>query len=391
MAGKRRAKAEHADHPHHDERRTIRLPRQSQIFFLALLLLAIYLTWAIIKPFLIYIITGIFVAVLALPIDKFWERMLPNRVAAGFTMLSLFLILTFPLALLAVAGASDVQQVADGVQNGAVNDMAHKLLNTSIGQWAAGLMYPGQSGDQLNATVDEAVRGLEMWIQEELRAAGEQLLDAMLEIFIAIIVILFVVYYVLTEGEILVAYLKRVLPLPPWQVDHMLHDARVGLQGVFMGQIMTAVIQGTLGGIGWAISGLDGAVLAGAVMAVLSLLPILGTFLVWIPGGVYLLSEGHVLQGVFLLVWGTLIVIILVDNVIRPKLIGSKTDIHPVFVLLGILGGAAAFGFIGLFLGPLLVGVTISMLHVWEDNYMDPDIARAKSPLRRKPGTMGPL
>ena len=113
-------------------------------------------------------------------------------------------------------------------------------------------------------------------------------------------------------------------------------------------------------------------------MAILSLLPVIGAFLVWVPGAIFLLATGDIWQGIFLIIWGV-VVVSQIDNFIKPKLIGDRADIHPIFVLIGVLGGVAAFGFIGLFLGPLVVGVTISILKVWEQDYLDPQVG-AKDP-----------
>jgi predicted PurR-regulated permease PerM len=153
-------------------------------------------------------------------------------------------------------------------------------------------------------------------------------------------------------------------------------EARRGLTGVFNGQILMSVLQGFLGGIGFLIAGLPNPVLWGALMALFALLPVLGTFMIWVPAGIYLLITGHVWQGVFLLSYGVVLILLIVDTFLRPKLLGHSSDLHPIFVLVGVLGGAAVFGFIGLFLGPLLVGVMVSVLKVWEQEYLDPMISR---------------
>jgi predicted PurR-regulated permease PerM len=171
----------------------------------------------------------------------------------------------------------------------------------------------------------------------------------------------------------LVTYLQRAAPLPSKQVTFILGEARNGLSAVFVGQILTSMIQGALGGVGFLIAGLPGAIIWAAVMAVLSLLPIIGAFAVWIPAAIFLFATGQIWQAGFLVVWGV-VVVGQVDNFLRPKLIGDRADIHPIFVLIGVLGGVAAFGFIGLFLGPLIVGVTLSILKVWETDYLDPQV-----------------
>lgn len=349
------------------------LPRQSQVFFLVLLVFALYLTWKIFAGFVIYIVAGIFVAVLAMPLDKFWERMMPNRPAAVMTMVSLFVIIALPFALLALALAQDATELAANVQNGKLEAQVHEGLASPGGQRFLGIVYPQQNETARNETAAMLVGDAKDWIDTKLVEFGSDLLGALPEFFIALTVVLFVVYYVLTDGEKLVSYLERTAPLPPEQTAFLMKEARTGLRAVFVGQIMTSVIQGAIGGVGFLIAQVPGAVVWAGAMAVLSLLPVVGAFLVWIPASLYLLAIGKVWQGIFLLAWGALIVS-QVDNFLRPKLIGDRADIHPIFVLLGVLGGVAAFGFIGLFLGPLMVGVTISVLKVWRSDYRDPTI-----------------
>ncbi|MCA1811552.1 MAG: AI-2E family transporter [Halobacteriales archaeon] len=356
-------------------RRTrIPMPRQSQVFFFLILALMLYLSWQVFRDFVIYIITGIFVAVLALPIDKFWERLFPNRVAAVFTMTTLFLIITVPLLLLGITMYKDATRLADAVQGSELQGLVNQTLEKPWAQKLVGMFNASHDPAVRAHFVDLKVQELQAWIHTTLTEFGTDLLSALPDFLVAMTVMLFVVYYVLTDGETFAAYLRRAVPLPGRQVDFLLHEARQGLSAVFVGQILLAIMQGVLGGIGFFIAGLPNAVLWGAVMAILALLPVVGTFLVWVPAGFYLIAKGQAWQGVFMLLWGAFVVMILMDNFVKPKLIGRRADIHPMFVLVGILGGAAAFGFIGLFLGPLLVGVTIAVLKVYEADYLDPEV-----------------
>ncbi|HUR60894.1 MAG TPA: AI-2E family transporter [Candidatus Thermoplasmatota archaeon] len=359
--------------PHRRPR--VQMPRQSQVFFFLILATMLYLSWKVFTDFIIYIITGVFVAVLALPIDKFWERLFPNRVAAVFTMLTLLLIITVPLTVLGVLMYKDATHLAEAVQGPELE----KLVNSTLEKpWAQKIVsnFYADSGNVTGrqAFVDSKVHEGQAWIERTLTEFGTGILEGALEFFVAITVILFVVYYVLTDGETFAAYIRRAAPLPGRQIDFLMHEARSGLNAVFMGQILVSILQGVLGAIGFWITGLPNAVLWGAVMAVLGLLPVVGTFLVWVPAGLYLIVKGQVWQGIFMLAWGSLVVMVVTDTFIKPKLIGSRADIHPMFVLVGVLGGAAAFGFIGLFLGPLLVGVTIAVLKVYEADYLDPEV-----------------
>lgn len=352
----------------------LRLPTQSQVFFFIILALMLLMTWRVFRPFLIYMVAGAFVAILALPIDRFWEKMFPNRLAAFATIVTLLLILTLPLAALGFSLYQDANKLTRALEEGQLREYSEDAVDLLVG-W--GFI----AEEDRNATVEVFIVQAQERARELLDELANRLFEGLWNFFIAFTIILFVVYYVLTDGSRLTAYLRRATPLPPKQVDYLLAEAHRGLKAVFVGQILTSVIQGAVGGIGFLIAGLPGVILWSAVMAILSLLPVVGAFLVWVPAGVFLLMRGDIWQGVFLLAWGVLIVS-QVDNFVRPKLIGNRSGIHPLFVLVGVLGGVAAFGFIGLFLGPLLVGVTVSILKVWETDYLDPEVLRGGEPPR---------
>jgi predicted PurR-regulated permease PerM len=376
------------------DRRRLVVPRQSQVFFYLILLLAAGLIWLVFKPFVIVTVTGLFVAVLALPIDRQWEKILPNRLAAVATMMTVLLILVLPLVGLGFALANDAERMAAAIQSGEAQEWLDEQLRLPIVAGLLDLAYPGQNETARNATLNQTIDRGEAWLTAKLTQLGKNLVAILPQFFIAMTVVLFVVYYILTDGDRLVQFIRRVAPLPVRQVDTLLNEARSGLHAVFVGQILTSLIQGGLGGVGFLIAGVPGAVLWASVMAILSLLPVVGAFLVWVPAALLLLSKGQYLEGGFLVVWG-LVVVSQVDNFIRPRLIGNRANIHPLFVLIGVLGGVAAFGFIGLFLGPLLVGIFMSVLRVWEAEYLDPavgseDPTAAHVPPPRPPQPPGP-
>ncbi len=342
------------------------LPTQSQVFFFGILALMFFLTWVLFKPFLIYIVTGVLVAVLALPIDRKWEKILPNRLAAFATLVTVAIILIGPLVALGFSLASDAERAVDAIQSGTFEEKVNEFND-----FLAPYLVNVDEDKRATFIQDIYVENVQPWLLEQASALAGSAIGFLGEFFIAITVILFVLYYVLTDGHRLTTYLRRAAPLPAKQVDYLMEEGHNGLKAVFYGQILTSLIQGGLGGIGFLVAGVPGAILWAAVMAILSLLPVIGPPVVWIPAAIFLLANGDIWQGIFLIAWGA-IVVAQVDNFVRPKLIGDRADIHPLFVLIGVLGGVAAFGFIGLFLGPLLVGITVSVLKVWESDYLDP-------------------
>jgi predicted PurR-regulated permease PerM len=337
---------------------------QSWAFFLGILGLMFFLTWTIFKPFLIFMVVGVLVAVLALPIDRLWEKILPNRIAAFGTLLTIFILITGPMVGLGFALYGDVEDGVQAIEDGSVEVGLNQILD---------VVYPGQNATERNETIDSLWDEARPKVEDALRSVISSAVGVLADFLIALTVILFVAYYVLTDGEKLAKFLRRAAPLPPKQVDFLLAEGHNGLKAVFYGQILTSLIQGGLGGIGFLIAGVPGAIIWAAVMAVLSLLPVVGAFIVWVPAALFLFIKGDTWQAVFLTAWGFMVVS-QIDNFVRPKLIGDRADIHPLFVLIGVLGGVAAFGFVGLFLGPLLVGITVSILRVWETDYLDPSL-----------------
>ncbi len=345
------------------------LPTQSQVFFFGILALMFFLTWKLFQPFLIYIVTGMLVAILAFPLDRAWEKILPNRIAAFATLFSVFLILTIPVVALGFSLANDAEKAVAAIQAGKLEDFI-----ADINDFLAPFLVNIDEAERATFLQDTFTEQIQPWLLQQAQTLAAKAGGFLLDLGIAITVILFVLYYVLTDGAKLANYLRRAAPLPATQVDYLMEEGHNGLKAVFYGQILTSLIQGGLGGIGFLIAGVPGAIIWAAVMAILSLLPVIGPPVVWIPAAVYLLISGDIWQGIFLIAWGA-IVVAQVDNFVRPKLIGDRADIHPLFVLIGVLGGVAAFGFIGLFLGPLLVGITVSVLKVWESDYLDPRLA----------------
>lgn len=337
---------------------------QSQVFFIGILALLFGLTWMIFKPFVIYMAVGVLIAVLAYRIDKIWEKILPNRIAAFGTLATIAIIIMAPFVGVGFLLAKDAKALTAAIQDGSFE----ARLNEVVTQ-----LTPWMSEEERTQAFADAWASAQPVLEKFLQDTLVGFVAALPNVLIAFTVILFVVYYVLVDGERLVRWLRRAAPLPPAQVDFLMKEAYGGVQAVFFGQILTSLIQGALGGIGFWIVGLPSPVLWGAVMAVLSLLPVIGTPVVWVPAVGILLAQGEYTQAIILLAYSA-IVVMQSDNFLRPLLIGSRADIHPIFVLVGVLGGVAAFGFIGLFLGPLLVGITVSILKVWESDYLDPEL-----------------
>jgi predicted PurR-regulated permease PerM len=175
------------------------------------------------------------------------------------------------------------------------------------------------------------------------------------------IIIFIAFYFLLRDGHVFLKYFKDIIPLISVERDEFMHRANVVLRAVVFGVVVTAGVQGILGAVGWWFVGLSSPLLAGALMALLAMIPFVGTPTVWIPGSFYLFLVGNAKDGVILILWG-LCVVSTVDNFLRPYFISEKAKMSTLLIFFGAFGGLTAWGFIGLFVGPLILSLFVFSL-----------------------------
>ena len=177
------------------------------------------------------------------------------------------------------------------------------------------------------------------------------------------LVTLFLLFFLFRDGREMVRALLALVPLEEERRVALLGSLRGMLQSIFRGSLLTALIQGAAGGIGWAIAGLPSPFLAGAAMAVLSLLPMGGTALVWAPGAIACWLQGRPGMAIFLAIWG-IVIVSTADNVLKPLLISGSGELSTLVVFLGVFGGLGACGILGLFIGPMVLAVGLTLLQI---------------------------
>ena len=176
---------------------------------------------------------------------------------------------------------------------------------------------------------------------------------------------IFSMYYFFKDGDEIIHQIKRLIPLTVEQVDITFKRLREVIYATMYGGVVIALLQCLLGGIMFWIFDFTSPVFWGAVMALLSIIPIVGAFVVYIPAGLILMIGGSFLQG-FLIIGIGMLIISQVDNVLRPIMISGRTSIHPLLLFFSILGGISLFGLLGLILGPLIAAVFMTLLQILE-------------------------
>ena len=189
----------------------------------------------------------------------------------------------------------------------------------------------------------------------------------------------FVLFYLFRESQESYERLRALIPLAPTLKDKLIEEVTSVTWAVVYGQVMTGLIQGTLGGIGLLIFGASNPILWGFMMIIFSFLPVVGTALIWVPAGIFLILSGATFRGIGLLIWGGVLVTN-VDNFVKPRLISGRSNIHPVTVLLGVLG-ALSFSDLSGWSWVADFGAVRALVHFYEEEYRNQGARPGKAKL----------
>jgi predicted PurR-regulated permease PerM len=264
-----------------------------------------------------------------------------------------------PLSLITLAVVREVAQLAQYLQAN-----ADTLLDPNSPQLGGVLSWLGQYIDvnQLRSQdfIVERLKGLSSAIAGRTLGFLGGFVGGIVQTFFVV----FTMYYLFRDGERMRAMLKFALPLKGPQANEIFQRTSEVIGASVYGVLVIATIQGTVGGLAFWALGLPSPLLWGVVMILLSMIPMLGAFLVWVPAAIYLAATGHWVKAVILTVVG-LFVIGTIDNFLRPKLVGERTRLHELIIFFSVLGGLQVFGIIGLVLGPVIVAITLAFLDVF--------------------------
>ncbi len=209
-------------------------------------------------------------------------------------------------------------------------------------------------------------------------SSGAAILGGVARLTAEFFFMLIVVFFLFRDGERWAAGLGSMMPLSPAQTSRLFRNINDTIIGNVYGIVAVGLIQGTLTGIATAIVGLPSPLLLSIAAFFASILPVVGAALVWVPAGLYLIFTGALWKGIFVLLWGG-IVISAVDNVVRPWIVSGKVELHPLVLMFVILGGVQVFGFLGLFLGPVVVSVLAAVFEMLREQLTSTDALAAST------------
>jgi predicted PurR-regulated permease PerM len=336
-------------------------PRSFENKFFLWLLAAVSLAFLwVLSPFYGAIFWGAVFAIVFAPLHARLLKTMPVRrtLAAALALLFILLLVIFPLSLVTALLVQEAGLVIKRMQSGDLSFSVYfQQIYDALPDWATGLL--GRFGlTDLNLVQERIAVSLTQGSQffaTQALSIGQNTFDFLVGFFI----MLYLLFFFLRDGSALGRRMTDTLPLESDIKRDLSSKFITVIRATVKGNIVVAMVQGALGGFIFWILGIHAPVLWGTLMAFLSLLPAVGAAIVWLPVAIYFLATGAVLNGVMLTAFGVL-VIGLVDNVLRPLLVGKDTKLPDYVVLMSTIGGMALFGLNGFVIGPVIAAMFIA-------------------------------
>ena len=332
-------------------------PQLQRGVFLALLAVVTVAFLWVLMPFFGAVLWGVALAILFTPLYKRLLKQMPGRhnAAALSTLTICLFIVILPLAMVGVSLVQEIVQVTQNIRSGQINFAAYfqQILN-ALPQWLLSIFDRFNLGDMeaWQARISAGAAQGSQLIAGQALTIGQNTFDFVISFF----VMLYLLYFLVRDGAGLSKMMREAVPLAKPHTHYLLNKFTTVIRATVKGNVAVAIAQGAIGGIAFWLLGVQGALLWAVLMAFLSLLPAVGAALIWGPVAIYYLATGHFWQGGILIFIGVF-VIGLVDNVLRPVLVGKDTQMPDYIVLMSTIGGMAIFGINGFVIGPVIAAL----------------------------------
>ena len=326
-------------------------------FFVALVIVITVAFALIIEPFFIAVLWGLIAGILFQPVNRRLLKAMPRwpNSAAGLTLLLIIAMVIVPAILLTVALVQEVSVFYTRIQSGEINfavlfEQLRARLPAGSSVWLE--RFGLKDFDSLQERLRDGVANSFRTIAAQAVIIGQSAFSMIM----ALGVMLYLTFFLLRDGDALADRVMRMTPLHSGPRRELLRQFVLVIRATVKGSIIVAIVQGFIGGVVFWALGVEGALLWGVIMGFFSLLPAVGTGLVWVPVAIYLFATGEVVEGVILVFCG-IFIIGLVDNILRPILVGRDTRLPDYVVLITTLGGLQIFGFSGIVIGPVIAAL----------------------------------
>lgn len=336
-------------------------PPPNRVFVITLVLGLGIVAALLVLPFASFVLTGLLAVYFIHPTyARVTTRLGWPRVTAGLFLLLLFALIIAPFGYVGWVLAREGTALLATLDP----ETTRAALQGGLERFFASF---GQEVPESLRTLDpgSALQPVQRFVSARLPGALAFIGHVVLGTF----VMAFVFYYGLLDGHKLVGYVRSVVPLSGAHTQHLVNEVRSVVEAVFFGQIVAAASQAVIALIGFLIFGVPHPFFWAFVLGIFAVIPFVGSAVVWLPCVIFLMLTAPAWKAIGLLVW-SLVLVINVDNIVKPYIVGSRTALHPVLVLVGILGGLLLFGPIGFVVGPLVFALFVAVLNFWREDYL---------------------
>lgn len=343
--------------------------------------LTLVVAWMIISPFINVLLWAIVITVLAAPLNNALRRKgLNANLCAALTLVAVVVVVVLPVTFIVTTLVGRIDETVQALQ-AMLNAIADpqsapaKWLSQYIPdlprylEAAAGPSTQPTTAQAVAATQPAQPEGIALVIRQYSGAIASQTASLLSKGVIAAVqflLVLFTSYYMLRDGGQLMVGVREMLPLDRKQTDLLVNNIEMIISASLKGTIFIAAVQAILGGLAFWILGVPSALLWGIIMFFMAMVPVLGSSIVWVPAALYLLIAGSPVKAVILVIWGAG-VIGMMDNLLRPVLVGSKTRMHELTVFFSVLGGLQVFGPVGIIIGPIVIALAMGLLKIFHE------------------------
>lgn len=338
----------------------------ARVFLLIVLAVVFYFVGRILRPFFPALAWAAILATVFYPVYQWMERLLHRReLASALSCVLLTIAIILPVVLLVFLMAGESVKAYRTLENVISSGLPAKIAaihnSAAYRMLAEKLDEMGLPEPDISAAAMRAVRAGSRFLVDHSALVLTGFMNFILQLF----VMLFGLYYLFLYGPSILRDLRSLVPLRPEYEEQIIQKFIGVVHATFTGSLAVALIQGALGGVGFLVFHIPSPLLWGAGMALVSLVPVVGTALIWGPVAIFYLLTGSALKGLLmLLVFG--VAVGSVDNILKPILIQRGMEIHTLWVFVSVIGGLAVFGFLGLVLGPFLFTVLVVLLEIYK-------------------------
>jgi predicted PurR-regulated permease PerM len=362
-------------------------------FLLVVLFISFYLAFLILRPFLHTIVLAIILASLFYPLQMHLIKFYRGRTnAAALTVVAVITLLViipvfFFISALVSQGLESINRINEWISAGNMQRLLEQPEIVSYTTWIRKhLGFFGLTKVDLQEYLLQVSKSLGQF----LLGRGMGLMRDVASVVFHFFVMIFVTFYLVRDGQEMLAGIKDLSPLREDQENRIINKTKMVARSALLGNFLTALCQGAAGGIGLAIVGIP-PVFWGTLIGISSLIPFVGTSLVWIPAVAYLMLVGKWKAGIFLILWAVFFVGA-IDNFLRPFLMRRQDIMSSFYIFLSIIGGVSYFGLAGILYGPLILGFAAVMLYIYQMEYrnmpgQDKDPVKGSGPQESRGGS----